>query len=103
MTLSGSLFHVLYDIEEQIIFNDWSNCRLVMLHYLKRFLFETNMVHTEYLKSNKQDRERERERAGRICCMVVHITDTYVVGSKSFRPDQLFKVTEIKQICYFST
>ena len=28
---------------------------------------------------------------------------TYVVGSKSFRPDQLFKVTEIKQICYFST
>ena len=61
MTLSGSLFHVLYDIEEQIIFNDWSNCRLVMLHYLKRFLFETNMVHTEYLKSNKQDRERERE------------------------------------------
>ena len=27
----------------------------------------------------------------------------YVVGSKSFRPDQLLKVTEIKQICYFST
>ena len=27
----------------------------------------------------------------------------YVVGSKSFRPDQLFKVTEIKQHCYFST
>ena len=27
----------------------------------------------------------------------------YVVGSKSFRPDQPFKVTEIKQICYFST
>ena len=27
----------------------------------------------------------------------------YVEGSKSFRPDQLFKVTEIKQICYFST
>ena len=26
-----------------------------------------------------------------------------VVGSKIFRPDQLFKVTEIKQICYFST
>ena len=23
-------------------------------------------------------------------------------GSKSFRPDQLFKVTEIKQLCYFS-
>ena len=34
------------------------------------------------------------------------VTDSiwaYVVGSKSFRPDQLFKVTEIKQICYFST
>ena len=29
--------------------------------------------------------------------------DTYVVGSKSFLPDQLFKVTEIKQLCYFST
>ena len=28
---------------------------------------------------------------------------TYVVGSKSFQPDQLFKVTEIKQFCYFST
>ena len=27
----------------------------------------------------------------------------YVVGSKSFRPDQLFKVTEIKQLYYFST
>ena len=27
----------------------------------------------------------------------------YVVGSKSFRADQLFKVTEIKQLCYFST
>ena len=27
----------------------------------------------------------------------------YVVGSKSFRPDQLFKVTEIKQLCYFAT
>ena len=27
----------------------------------------------------------------------------YVVGSKSFRPDQLFKMTEIKQLCYFST
>ena len=27
----------------------------------------------------------------------------YVVGSKSCRPDQLFKVTEIKQFCYFST
>ena len=26
----------------------------------------------------------------------------YVVGSKSFRPNQLFKVTEIKQLCYFS-
>ena len=27
----------------------------------------------------------------------------YVVGSKSFRPDQLLKVTEIKQICHFLT
>ena len=27
----------------------------------------------------------------------------YVVESKCFRPDQLFKVTEIKQRCYFST
>ena len=26
----------------------------------------------------------------------------YEGGSKSFRPDQLFKVTEIKQLCYFS-
>ena len=35
-------------------------------------------------------------------CIKLHGV-TYVVGSKSFRPDQLFKVTEIKQICYFST
>ena len=27
----------------------------------------------------------------------------YVIGSKSFRPDQVFKVTEMKQLCYFST
>ena len=27
----------------------------------------------------------------------------YVVGSKSFRHDQLFKMTEIKQLCYFLT
>ena len=27
----------------------------------------------------------------------------YVVRPKSFRPDQLFKVTQIKQLCYFST
>ena len=27
----------------------------------------------------------------------------YVVGSKRFRPDQLFNVTEIKQLCCFST
>ena len=33
--------------------------------------------------------------------ILVHICTTYVVGSKSFRPDQLFKVT--KQLCYFST
>jgi hypothetical protein len=26
----------------------------------------------------------------------------YVVGSKSFRPDQLFKVTEMKQLYHFS-
>ena len=26
----------------------------------------------------------------------------YVVGSRSFRADQLVKVTEIKQLCYFS-
>ena len=30
-------------------------------------------------------------------------TGTYVVGSKSFRPDQLFKVTEIKTTLLFST
>ena len=34
---------------------------------------------------------------------VRHNCTAYVVGSKSFRPDQLFKVTEIKQLCYFST
>ena len=33
----------------------------------------------------------------------VTVCSKYVVGSKSFRPDQLFKVTEVKQLCYFST
>jgi len=28
--------------------------------------------------------------------------ETYEGGSKSFRTDQLFQVTEIKQLCYFS-
>ena len=40
------------------------------------------------------------------CCslvMYVCIYVVYVAGSKSFRPDQLFKVTEIKQLCCFST
>ena len=32
-----------------------------------------------------------------------HVNELYVVGSKSFRPDKLFKVKEIKQLCYFST
>ena len=31
------------------------------------------------------------------------IHSNYVVESKSFRPDQLFKGREIKQLCYFST
>ena len=30
-------------------------------------------------------------------------TASYAVGSKSFWPDQLLKVTEIKQLCCFST
>ena len=38
----------------------------------------------------------------RVSTHVMGVT-LYVVGSKSFRPDQLFKVTEINQLCYFST
>ena len=34
--------------------------------------------------------------------VAVHARDMYEGGSRSFRPDQLFKVTEIKQLCYFS-
>jgi hypothetical protein len=34
---------------------------------------------------------------------VTETEPSYLVGSKSFRPDHLFKVTEIKQLCYFST
>ena len=36
-------------------------------------------------------------------CIVYLYVCMYIVGSKSFRPDQLFKVTEIKQLCYFAT
>ena len=37
-------------------------------------------------------------------CRSYSVTEfIYVVGSKSFWSDQLFKVTEIKQLCYFST
>ena len=39
----------------------------------------------------------------RVCMYVCTILYNYLVGSKSFRPDQLFKATEIKQLCYFST
>ena len=35
-------------------------------------------------------------------CATLYIC-IYEGGSKSFRPDQLFKVTEIKQLCYFSS
>ena len=31
------------------------------------------------------------------------VTLMHVIGSRSFRPDQHFKMTEIKQLCYFST
>ena len=37
----------------------------------------------------------------RLAVADVGCDEGYVVGSKSFRPDQLFKVTEIKQICFF--
>ena len=38
------------------------------------------------------------------CAVVWNLAScTYVVGPKSFRPNQLFKVTEIKQLCHFST
>ena len=40
---------------------------------------------------------------GETCSEYTVTSKLYVVGSKSFRPDQLFKVTEIKQLCYFST
>ena len=33
----------------------------------------------------------------------IFLLSMYALGSKSFRPDQLFKVTEIKKLCYFST
>ena len=43
----------------------------------------------------------------RVCenILVLNFNRNYLTqqGPKSFRPDQLFKVTEIKQICYFST
>ena len=38
-----------------------------------------------------------------LCLSKYYIYQMYAVRSKSFRPDQLFKVTEIKQLCYFST
>ena len=46
-------------------------------------------------------------RASRYClCQEFQVTcklcNMYDGGSKSFRPDQLFKMTDIKQFCYFS-
>ena len=43
------------------------------------------------------------EKETRVQTSYINATEVYAVGSKSFRPDQLFKATEIKQICYFST
>jgi len=37
-----------------------------------------------------------------LVCYACTLVDRYVVGSISFRPDQLWKVTEMKQLCYFS-
>jgi hypothetical protein len=36
------------------------------------------------------------------CAQSESVPQTHEGGSKSFWPDQLFKVTEIKQLCYFS-
>jgi len=35
-------------------------------------------------------------------CSMNEEPEMYVVGPISFRPDQLWKVTEMKQLCYFS-
>jgi len=37
-----------------------------------------------------------------LCIGCTDIMNIYDGGSKRFRPDQFFKVTEIKQLCYFS-
>ena len=45
----------------------------------------------------------EYESAGTFTFNISMYHLTYVVGSVCFRPDQPFKVTEIKQLCYFSS
>ena len=55
---------------------------------------------------NSVDMEATRGHFVCVCVCVCPVSFQplfYIVGSKSFRPDQLFKVTEIKQLCYFST
>ena len=80
------------------------NCKLVF-HYIQyvnqpdtqRFTIE--FIHiTWWLDMFRTSMVRPQERLQAVCCGFA-----YVVGSKRFRPDQLFKATEIKQICYFST
>ena len=58
-------------------------------------VFELPVCGFPYIKQRGQNSAKEKP--------FVHNTKIYVVGSRSFRPDQLFRVTEIKQLCYFST
>ena len=43
------------------------------------------------------------DQSGEGSAVRILVRKIYMVRSKSFRPDQLFRLTEIKQLCYFST
>ena len=68
------------------------------------FFFYNRVVYVLMWEKNGTSRQATDgsliRRASFACCMA---KATYIVGSKSFRPDQFFKVAEIKQLCYFST
>ena len=62
--------------------------------------FYNNFIQFRVLNFNLVTTSEKETRVQTSC---INATEVYAVGSKSFRPDQLFKATEIKQICYFST
>jgi hypothetical protein len=76
-------------------------CNVVYISYSPSQMYcATQVSASTFTKPHMQLCHLLSQECHETVCFMYHI---YVVGSESFQPDQLFKVTEIKQLCYFST